>query len=132
MKLWKNCDDLFCTVLLMVILSFGINCLFHTNNNNQNLEHFSGNTTFYFFNMDGCPHCDNMKPEWEKLENSDFVSENAENLELKSVNAKDSETTKEYGVSGYPSLILDRNGSRIEYKGDRTSDDMVMFLQKNI
>lgn len=37
---------------------------------------------------------------------------------------------KEYGVSGFPSLKLLKEGKPTDYNGPRTADDIVKFVQK--
>ena len=98
-------------------------------------EFFSDKPKFYFFNVEWCGHCKTTKPKWEELvKNVDGVV-NGKPVELVSVNAEDEANAglvKQYNVQGYPTLVLQKGEEKVEYSGDRSTEDMHNFLKKNL
>jgi thiol-disulfide isomerase/thioredoxin len=79
-----------------------------------------------------CPHCQTMKPEWNKF--SETVKNN------KSVNVAEVESEfmdaigpeHKANVQGFPTIVGCREGKKIaDYTGPRTSDDMIKFTNDN-
>ena len=90
---------------------------------------------FVKFYMDGCPHCEIMKPAWEELEN-DLLNNYDGDFTIMSVNARSLNTLKGpivENVQGFPTLfIINKNGTKgMDYNGVRTKDDMLSFLLHN-
>ena len=65
-----------------------------------------------FFSMTGCPHCDKVKPDWQKYAMS------AKDVETRhfEVNAAPN-VCKKYGVSGFPTFL------QLDSKGDVLSKE---------
>jgi protein disulfide-isomerase A1 len=76
------------------------------------------------FYTEWCGWSQRFLPVWEQLENSNLW------CKLVKINC---ETNKELcaNVPGYPYIVLEKNGQKIEYNGDRTYDDLVKFISKN-
>lgn len=90
---------------------------------------------FVKFYMDGCPHCEIMKPAWEELEN-DLLNNYDGDFTIMSVNARSLNTLKGpivENVQGFPTLfVINRNGTKgLDYNGSRTKDDMLNFILHN-
>ena len=90
--------------------------------------------TLYMFSVEWCPHCKHAKPIWD-----DFVKENSSKMfNGKNVNFvlvdcdKDSALADKYGVSGYPTIKLDKGSEVIEYSSKPSSDTLLAFLQKSV
>ena len=80
-----------------------------------------------------CGHCENMKPEWELLKKKlrkktyNCVLLEIDSNEVNSINY----TQLNNSIIGYPCIILFNKGKKIkEYEGNRTSNDMLKFLNK--
>lgn len=88
--------------------------------------------TMVLFYMDGCGHCESMKPEWEKFE------EDAKNTHTSQVVARVnanymSDLEGETDVMGYPTIMMLLNGKKHkEFTGERTSKKFMKFLKDNI
>lgn len=141
MKLVKNLRDTFkkfkklgaVQQILLVVLSIYIlhyiikkaNALFVQE---YYLEGLTGQKTFTFFKMNGCPHCVKMEPEWSR-----FKAMNSTNVQTKELEAsRDSGLAKKYKVKGYPTLLMVQNGQVIEtYSGDRTAEGFNKFAEKH-
>jgi hypothetical protein len=97
--------------------------------NNSYLEGLvSSDKTFVFFKMNGCPHCVKMEPEWAKFEKVCPSSIKTKTLEA-GANKKEA---KEYGVSGFPSLLMVSGGKVIDtYNGERNAGGFAKFAAKH-
>lgn len=85
------------------------------------------------FYAEWCPHCQHMKPEWEKMkhnyENNDYVkiidvesADTNKNDIVEEINKRISPNT--VNIDGYPT-IMSMNGDEIDYyKGERTAELM--------
>lgn len=58
-----------------------------------------------FFYMDGCPHCEAMKPIWDALEKE------ASNVEFVAVESAN--TPSELGITGFPTFMKIENGKQV-------------------
>jgi len=80
-----------------------------------------------FFSMEGCPHCDDMKPIWELLKsnygNNDYI-------ELRQIVAQQSpEIVQKYSVQGFPTILALKNGElNMKYDGDRSYESLLQFM----
>ena len=97
--------------------------------NNSYLEGMvNSDKTFVFFKMNGCPHCVKMEPEWEKFKKVSPSSIKTKTLEA-GANKKEA---KEYGVSGFPSLLMLSGGKVIDtYDGERNAEGFKKFAAKH-
>ena len=92
-------------------------------------EHFASDdkivVTFYY--MDGCPHCVEFEPEWEKF------SKLARGLKVtaQQYEARAPET-QAAGVSSFPTIKIKAQGKTINYDGERTSDALVAKVKSLI
>jgi len=84
---------------------------------------------------EGCGHCQNMKPEWEKLKSR--VANTAGNGSLVEFDSRVMpmvnypELTSR--ISGYPTILLFNNGKVCgEYRGNKSSDDMYRSFTNNL
>lgn len=90
----------------------------------------------YFFRMEGCGHCENMKPVWEevvsKLKNTnppiDFRV--IESSEIQNMDKEEKEDLKADDIMGYPELrILTKNGKTSTFKSNRTAEDLIEWIR---
>lgn len=91
-------------------------------------EGFEGKT-FAFFYAPWCGHCQRTKPEWEKFEKM-----NNTDIKLVQINCDENkELAEKHGIQGFPTFHylpqgLNHPESKVEYKGDRTSQSWLAFL----
>lgn len=81
-----------------------------------------------------CGHCQKAKPEFEavqrKLHDTRFKNRN---LKVRLVDGDTNpELVKQYGVTGYPSIFLLKDGKQIAHEGERTEQAMEAFLNQEI
>jgi len=88
----------------------------------------SGKNKIVYAYMNGCPHCDDAMPEWDKFVKTTKVVD-TEKIESND----DKEFMKKMGVEGFPTfLLLDSKGNKLkEYSGERTSKALEKFANEN-
>jgi thiol-disulfide isomerase/thioredoxin len=88
-------------------------------------------TVLRMFYVDWCPHCQDAKPEFEKL--TKLTEINGKPIKIEMVNGEENaELAKQFNVTGYPTIILSHAGKNNVYEGERTESALVDFLQKNV
>lgn len=84
-----------------------------------------------FFTLEGCGHCENMKPAWNLL-----VQNYGENGQVKLIQVKAKENqdlVQKYKVEGFPTLLYVKDTKiAAKYGGDRTYEDLIKFLKHSM
>ena len=79
------------------------------------------------FHANWCGHCKTFMPEWRK-----FKKNNDDNYKI-TMHEGDEPGTKvlssKYGVEGFPTIVVKRNGKHQHYSGDRTSVALENFVK---
>ena len=111
-------------ILIMVIVRYLLHLVIYSNFLSNYLENFGNPKELVYFHMNGCGHCDKMKPEWNK-----FKASYTGPIELKEVEqAQMSDQQKEW-VQGFPTLVLVENGKVLKtFEGERTEAGFKSFL----
>ena len=79
------------------------------------------------FKAEWCGHCRNFKPSWDALQ------KHLTSVNFKTIDAdEEEETLAKYGVEGFPTIMLKNKNSIIEFNGDRSIDNLVLFVNENI
>ena len=88
----------------------------------------NGGPKIVLFYVPWCPHCKNMMPEWNKLEQS----MNGTQTVVNKVNCEENpEEAKNNNVDGFPTIILFKDGKSIPYEGDRSAEAIKSFIESN-
>ncbi len=106
--------------------------------NQQSVEDFKTSTKkgvwIILYYASWCPHCQSMKPEWEKFA-SKYSSVNNGNVNVADV---ESEYLEKIGqehkqnVVGFPTIVSCKNGRKVsDFNGPRTSDEIDKFANSN-
>ena len=93
------------------------------------------NHMFLFIHSNGCGHCENMKPEWEKLKNKTELSNyNVIIVDVESASTNLLPVTHGDINEGYPTLKLIKMGGNEQelYDGERTAEAMVNFIMEEL
>jgi len=92
----------------------------------------SSGPVFYMFGVDWCPHCTSTKPEFLALGTTKTIG--GKSVEMRFVNPEDEpEAAAGFAIEGYPTLVLvQSSGQKIQYKGGRTTDGFLKFLEQNV
>jgi thiol-disulfide isomerase/thioredoxin len=94
----------------------------------------SSEDSLYFFNVDWCGHCKTAKPKWGKFVSMAKQNKNFSRIKFIDANGDDEKNSKlleEFNVSAYPTIVLQKDGSSIEYDGDRSVEGLVGFMEKH-
>lgn len=88
-----------------------------------------GKTVFVKFYAPWCGHCKKLAPDYKKL--ADVFAEE-KNVIIAEVDAdKYKDLAHTYGVTGYPTLKLFKNGEIVDYKEARDLASLVAFVNKH-
>ena len=91
-----------------------------------NLEGFGQPKELVYFYMDGCGHCKKFSPIWDQFANSYNGSLNIRKVER----ADAGDELNKYSVQGFPTvLLLDGNGGKKEFQGNRTVAELNSFAK---
>ena len=121
-------------VLLYVIVYYVIpsNMPFKENfdlfNNNSSVDSMNKDKSkkLVYFYMNGCGHCKNFTPTWDK-----FCAANSSTIKTyKFEQAQVREQITSYAISGFPTiLLLDENNAKIdEYNGERSIEALTSYV----
>ena len=76
-----------------------------------------------------CGHCKNLAPHYEKAATE--LKEAGSEAKLAKIDATvEQDLAKKFGVQGYPTLLWFVNGEKSDYKGGRTSETIVEWINK--
>ncbi len=91
------------------------------------IEGMASGNKLVLFHMNGCPHCVNMMPEWDK-----FAKLNP-GLTEKHEASDAEELTKKLKISGFPTImLLDKQNNKVKaYDGGRTAAEFKAFITQN-
>lgn len=129
-KIFKNVVKNFKKIPILLQLLILL-CLIIVFFKRKSLEPFGNNSRaqITFFHMNGCGHCEKMKPEWKNFENNwkddAVVVNNKEQSQAKDLCSK-------YNIKGFPTIIFTIDGEVPKksnnqdhvFSGERTSSSL--------
>jgi protein disulfide-isomerase-like protein len=87
-------------------------------------------TQMVLFHADWCGHCKKLMPEWDKAAKE--MNKGGKMVMIKvDAGGKDAETqvlVKKYGVDGFPTIIIFKDGQWTPYTGERTKEGLLSAL----
>ena len=103
------------------------------------LEHFNGESpksvgtlrcTMYY--VDWCPHCNDAKPEWDRIiDLFHGKTLNGKKILVTKIDCvKNADEAKRLGINGYPTFKFDLDGRQMDFSGDRKFDSFKQFIEK--
>lgn len=99
-----------------------------------NTEEFTSTKPYkelLFFTLEGCGHCENMKPTWNLLKQNYGSNGKIKLIEVKAKENQD--LVQLYKVTGFPTLIFVKDEKKVtEYNGDRTYQDLTKYLKHSM
>jgi thiol-disulfide isomerase/thioredoxin len=96
----------------------------------------SGAPVIVFFHMTGCGHCEEMQPEWIKLQQSEMMKNKG--VHVASIERQQMDKLKMdpdiksivAGVDGFPTIKFIKGKNVYTYEGDRKIDAFVSWVNK--
>ena len=93
-----------------------------------------GNVSFVKFHQPKCLHCINMKEAWEDLGKllQDKCKDDISLIEVNGHALSESKSDVSKEIRGFPTIMILEDGEKkVEYSGDRTTEDMLKFIIDN-
>ena len=100
----------------------------------QGFQNISGKNEFIMYYAEWCPHCKTVMPDFDNFSKDGSITVNGKSVNVKKYEAsKDADKIQGKNIKGFPTFMLSTaEGNDIEYKGPRTSDDYLKFLNKEL
>jgi thiol-disulfide isomerase/thioredoxin len=92
-----------------------------------------GSATILYFFMPECGHCKKFNPEWEKLQ--PMIDSKRLPLRLNKIDGtqeSNKDLVNQYGVQGFPTIILEIGNSSKKYDGERTAEAVLDWASKEV
>jgi hypothetical protein len=108
--------------------------------NEEKKEKF-GNITnsklkIFNFNTEWCGWSQRFQPEWdnftEAVKEDSNLNRKVEVFDIKCDQSSNERMCEEYKVPGYPYVLIEKNGNRKPYEGERTSEGLLSFVSLEI
>jgi thiol-disulfide isomerase/thioredoxin len=87
------------------------------------------NTKITLYYADWCGHCKSFKPTWNALKNI-FDKHNITYNEYE--DSKDEAIIEKANISGFPTIMIEKEGSEYQYNGDRSANSIIHEVLPNI
>ena len=98
--------------------------------NNKQTGGSTQKPTLYLFKADWCGHCRSFKNEWERLQQ---MADLKDKVNFETVDAdKNKEKINEWKVQGFPTLILQKDKTAIEYNQSRDAESLAEFIKTSL
>ena len=93
-----------------------------------------GNVSFVKFHQPTCHHCTEMKKAWEDLGKllQDKCKDDISLIEVNGDALSESKSDVSKEIKGFPTIMILKSGKKkVEYSGDRSTEDMLKFMIDN-
>lgn len=84
--------------------------------------------TVYNFNTSWCRYSVMFSPEWAKFESMVENNPNIEAVDVKCDEEDNEQMCMNFDVPGYPSIVIVKDGERMDYPGQRNADDLLDYV----
>ena len=90
--------------------------------------------TFTMYYADWCGHCKKAKPEMEELVKKGVIEKNGKKCQIRMISPEvEPEKAKGKPIKGFPTFLMESaDGQIVEYKGERSTDAYLEFINKNL
>ena len=116
------------SILIIVVVRYLLHLIIYSNYLSSYLENFGNPQELVYFHMNGCGHCKKFMPVWDE-----FVNNYNGNLKIKKLERQEAgeDMLKKYQIQGFPTiLLLDGQGNKKEFQGDRTVQGLESFINQ--
>lgn len=119
-------------LIIVVIILLGLT-ITYTTKLKEGFETKENKLLIFYANW--CGYCKSAMPAFQKLKNdydNQKINNNFVSIDLIEGD-KNSYLMSKYNVSGFPTILLSKsNGQTLKYHGDRSYEDLVVFLRQNV
>ena len=115
-------------VLIIIVVRYLLHLIIYSNYVSGYLENFGTPKSMLYFHMNGCGHCKKFMPVWDE-----FAEKYNGDLKLKKLEREEAgdDMLSKYQVQGFPTiLLLDGEGNKKEFQGDRTVSGLESFINQ--
>jgi hypothetical protein len=90
--------------------------------------------TFTMYYMNGCPHCEKIKPDFQKFVAAGQTVVNGQAVKVRMLEQGEATSeVKSLGIQGFPSFYLaTADGGNVEYTGERNVPAYMDFIKQNV
>ncbi|KAJ1639328.1 thioredoxin-like protein [Pavlovales sp. CCMP2436] len=97
----------------------------------QNFDQTNQGTWLVNFSAPWCGHCKRLAPVYEKVAEH-FHADRASAVRIAKMDATaETEIAERYNVVGFPSIVLLQGGTSHDFKGQRTFEEIVRFVESH-
>jgi thiol-disulfide isomerase/thioredoxin len=91
----------------------------------------SGGNELVIVKAEWCGHCKRARPEFERLVSaSPMKLKDGSSVTIRMLDEKENKSEVEpLNVRGFPTILLFKDGTRLEYEGERTYNGVMSFLE---
>ena len=97
---------------------------------NEEMENFANENKIkiYNFNTEWCGWSKKFQPEWDAFSKAVSSNPNVEARDVKCDRPENEAMCKSYNVPGFPSVVIEKNGERVNYSGPRTKEGLMKMI----
>jgi len=124
---WKL---IFLALAILAMLGYVVRERFTTDEGFQNASEY----TFTMYYADWCGHCKKAKPEMEALVAAGAIEKNGKKCQIRMISPEtDPDAAKGKPIKGFPTFLMETaDGQIVEYKGERSTDGYLAFINKTL
>ena len=134
MNLLKKHSKTICIVLILAIVLVVVLYMMKKKSSGEGeVGHKNTNRQLVFFHMNGCGHCESMKPEWQKLvEMGQYKGVEFVDIESN----EDRELLEKHKIRGFPTIKLCKNGVEdvencVTHEGERSAEAFKKLIDEH-
>jgi len=129
----ENINNIIFIIIILILFYIIYNIFFIKSSEQQqcnNIDNFTNmdNINIYNFSSTTCGYCKQFQPTWDEFTKSIKDYKNINTLDIKCDKKENQELCNKYNIPGYPTVIIEKNNTIIEYNGPRTVDGLYNSL----
>jgi thiol-disulfide isomerase/thioredoxin len=118
-------------ILLIFLLIISLFIIININFSSK-IEMFSNESIIEYYGLSTCPHCVDFDPDWVKFTSSitnknQYIKYIIDKEKDKNVQTK----LDKYDISSFPTIIITKNGKKIDELEERTCESFVKLCKKH-
>jgi thiol-disulfide isomerase/thioredoxin len=110
-------------IILFIILYLNSNLILNYLNKK---EDFNDKIKIEYYSLSTCPHCVEFNPIWDK-----FSKENKNTVKYVIDKTDVNDKLDKYNIDGFPTIIVTKNGEKIDELEERTYEGLKELIKKN-